>query len=113
MTTWNLASADHALSLSLQVTGSESEVLTGTLTFQGSGYGVSGGWAASGSVIGRNFSAFALWGSSSSGDAPNLISATGTMTGSGSAPTQIDIQVDIASSSNGTLDHYRGVLVPV
>jgi hypothetical protein len=112
MTAWNLASPDHSLALSLQVTGSENEVLTGTLTFQGSGFGVSGGWAASGSVTGRNYAAFALSGSTSDA-ATDFISATGTMTGSGSAPTQIDIQVDIASSSKGTVDHYSGVLVPV
>ena len=113
MTSWNLASADHAVSLSLQLTGSQTEVLTGTITFGGIQYGVAGGWAASGSVTGRNYSAFALSGSANGPNgAPNFIAATGIMSGFAAAPTQIDIQADISSSGNGTVVHYGGVLVP-
>jgi len=77
-------------------------------------YGVSGGWAASGSVAGRNYSAFAVRGNTGNilQGAPNFVAAAGIMTGQAAAPTQIDLQVGVSSSSDGTLTRYSAVLVP-
>ena len=107
--TWNLASPDFNVALSVYV-DSDKAALNGTLTFHGTMYAVSGPWAASG-VDGRLASAFSVWGSTQSGS-PDFIAATGIMTGPGDAPTQIDIRVSMSSSIDGSRDSYSGVLVP-
>lgn len=104
---WKLASADHVLALDLNVGDGP---LNGTLTFEGKSFGVSGAWAASG-VAGRAASAFGLSGVLG-GDRPTYIAATGIMTGPGAAPTQIEIQADVASSADGSINQYKGVLLP-
>ncbi|SRR5712692_1970652 len=110
MGNWKLASPDQTLALDVDASGATG-TMNGTLNCLGISYRVTGGWDASGSVPGRNFSAFALSGDNGA-TAPNWIAATGIMTGPGNAPTQIDIQVEVSSSSDGTLNHYKGVLVP-
>lgn len=111
MSSWKLASHDHSLKLDLQTAGTGDEVLHGTLVYKGISYGVAGAWAASGSLPGRNFSAFSV--SGNNGDmAPNWIAAAGIMTGPGTAPTRIDIQVGVSSALDGSLIHYSGLLLP-
>ncbi len=109
MSTWKLASSDKTLAMSIDA--SDSGPMTGTLTYQGVSFPVKGGWVASGSVAGRNFSAFALYGSNQA-VAPDWISAAGIMTGPGNRPTQIEIQVEVSSSPSGKLSHYSGILLP-
>jgi hypothetical protein len=110
MSTWKLATPDKILAMSLDA--SDNGPMKGTLTYDGVSFPVNGGWVASGSVSGRNFSAFALYGSNQVA-APDWISAAGIMTGPGNRPTQIDIQVDISSSPSGRLSHYSAILLPV
>jgi len=104
---WKLASSDHVMALELNVGDGP---LNGTLTFEGQTYGVSGAWAASG-VDGRAASAFGLSGATG-GDPATYIAATGIMTGPGPAPTQIDIQASTSSSADGTINEYKGILLP-
>jgi len=111
MAHWKLASSDRTMALDLNA--ADNGALNGTLTYTGAGYNVAGGWDAAGSVPGRNYSAFSLSGRTPSlPDVPNWISAGGIVTGPGTAPTQINIQADVSSSSDGSLKHYEGVLVP-
>lgn len=109
---WKLASADRRYSLALEVT--DNGALNGALIYDGTRYSVAGGWDASFSLPGRNFSAFALSGFTEqvTEGAPNFVASTGIMTGPGNAPTQIDIQMDVSSSSDGSFHQYKGVLLP-
>lgn len=111
MGTWKLASADNIVALDLNV--SDDGPLNGTLTYEGRMYPVTGAWAASDSVLGRNASAFSLSGRTQDlPDVPNFIAASGIMAGSGTDPTRIDIRVGVTSSSDETLNNYSGVLIP-
>lgn len=107
--TWNLASPDFSVLLSFNV-DSQNGALNGTLSFNGTMYPVSGAWAASG-VTGRTASAFSVFGSTQAAS-PNFVAASGIMIGGGDAPTQIDIRLGVSSSTDGSLTHYSGVLVP-
>ncbi|HME09345.1 MAG TPA: hypothetical protein VKG25_19960 [Bryobacteraceae bacterium] len=111
MGTWKLASSDHALTLDLNTSGAQNEVLSGTLVYEGKSYSVAGGWAASGSLPGRNASAFAVSGGTAIA-VPDYLAATGIMIGLGDSPTRIEIQVDTSSSADGKFQHYKGVLLP-
>jgi len=108
MAAWNLISQDHRYSIDVQAL--DNGALNGTLSYEGTTYAVAGGWDASYSLPGRNFSAFALSGSTSEA-APTFLSATGIMTGPGTAPTRIDIQIDLSASSDGSVRQYKGVLL--
>ncbi len=111
MAHWKLASSDHTMALDLNA--ADNGALNGALTYAGASYNVAGGWDAAGSVPGRNYSALSVSGRTPSlPDVPNWISASGIMAGAGAAPTQINIQADVSSSSDGSLKHYEGVLVP-
>ncbi len=108
---WKLASTDSTVLLALDASGDGP--LKGTLTFKGVRYPVTGVWAASGSIPGRNASAFSLAGRTVGlPDVPSFIAASGIMSGPGAHPTQIDLRVGVSSSSDGTLTHYSGVLFP-
>ncbi len=112
MAQWMLASSDRTMVLELNA--ADDGALNGTLTYLWAVYSVAGGWDAAGSIPGRNYSAFSLSGRTTPlPDVPNWISASGIMTGPGAAPTQITIQADVASSSDGSLRPYEGVLIPV
>ena len=102
---WKLSSPDHSVTLELNVAGGS---LSGTATFNAKTFVVSG--AASG-VAGKTASAFGLLGGSNEGR-PSFVAATGIMTGSTDAPTQIEIQLDVSSSADGTINQYQGVLLP-
>ena len=109
MPEWRLASSDHLCSVAL--VANDDGPLNGALTYNGQTYNVAGGWDAAFSVPGRNFSAFAVFGRT--GNAiPDFVAATGIMTGGSTAPAQIAIQLDVSSSNVGTIQHYKGVLVP-
>jgi len=99
--------------MALDLNAADNGALNGALTYAGASYNVAGGWDAAGSVPGRNYSAFSVVGGTpKKTDVPNWISASGIMAGPGAAPTQINIQADVSSSSDGSLKHYEGVLVP-
>jgi hypothetical protein len=112
MSHWKLVSQDRTLTLDLN-TSDDTGATNGTLVYQGRVYVVAGGWDASGSVPGRNFSAFAVSGRTTGlPNVPNWIAATGIMTGPGSSPAQIDIQVNMSSSAAGTFSDYAAALFP-
>jgi hypothetical protein len=108
MPEWRLASSDHRCSVALEA--DDNGPLSGALTYDGQTYNVSGGWDASFSIPGRNFSAFSVFGRTGN-TIPDFVAATGIMTGAGTAPTQIAIQLDVSSSNDGTIQHFKGVLV--
>ncbi|MGA8431953.1 MAG: hypothetical protein WB729_19170 [Candidatus Sulfotelmatobacter sp.] len=108
MSHWKLASSDRTLALDVEAT--DNGPMSGTMTYQGKAYSVTGSWAASGSMPQRNASAFTLSGPTGEA-APNFIAATGIMIGSGN-PTQVNIQVDASSSADGTIQRYTGALYP-
>lgn len=109
MPLWKLVSSDQRCSVAFEVT--DNGALNGALIYENKSYNVGGGWDASYSLPERHFSAFAFFGRTGN-SIPDFVAATGIMTGPGTAPTQIDIQVDVSSSNDGTLKHYKGVLVP-
>jgi hypothetical protein len=116
MSDWNLGSEQHP-------NGSRDVVIAfvnddstghvgGTLTFMGRTFYVDGNWAASGSIPGRNYSAFSLWGSDEQA-ATEYVAAAGTMRGSGSAPDRIDLNLIRASSGDGQQYGWDGKLLPI
>ncbi|MCA1748856.1 MAG: hypothetical protein LC634_04775 [Sphingomonadales bacterium] len=86
--------------------------MSGTLVFKGHTFYISGNWAASGSIPGRNHSAFALWGSDQQA-ATVYVAVAGTMDGPGSAPE--DIVMNLIRVSTGDDEQYgwSGVLKPI
>ena len=72
---------------------------------------VSGSWAASGSLPGRNASAFSF--SGAVGDpAPTFVAAVGIMIGPGPSPTQINLRMSESASTNGSLTKSTATLLP-
>lgn len=111
MPSWKLASSDNALALDLNA--NDDGAISGSVTHDGREYPVTGAWAASGSIPGRNASAFALSGrTQTTPDVPNFLAAAGIMTGPGNNPTRIDIRASVSSSSDGSLSYYSGALIP-
>lgn len=86
--------------------------MSGTLVLDGRTYYINGNWAASGSLPGRQYSAFALWGSDQQ-DATVYISAVGTMIGPGGAPESILINVNRASTGDDEQFAWDGELLPM
>ena len=109
---WNLATLDGATPLILTVNAGGDGSLAGTLTCGGIVYSVSGRWAASGALPGRNASAFYLLGGTSD-PGPTMLGAAGIMAGPGQQPVQVTLQVTVSSSADGGLRTYSGVLVPI
>jgi hypothetical protein len=85
--------------------------MSGTVTFMNKAYSITGSWAASGSVPGRNASAFAFYGSNSD-EATEYISAVGTMTGPGRAPEEISMNLNRSDSGDGNQFGWSGLLHP-
>lgn len=108
MTKWNLASADSQVVLTVEEDDA-SGAMTGSLQAHGTTFQVNGGWSASGSVPGRNASAFAVSGNDGLA-APTWVSATGIMVGPGGSPQSIEIQIDVATPS-GVLIPYQAELL--
>jgi hypothetical protein len=116
MSTWNLGSEQHPdgsrdVVINFQNDDANGQ-MSGTLQFEGGSYAVNGNWAASGSVPGRNFSAFALWGSNNQG-ATVYIAAAGTMTGPGTAPQRIDLNLIRSSTADDEQYGWDGKLLPI
>lgn len=86
--------------------------VSGNLTLQGVPFAVTGNWAASGSVPGRNHSAFAVWGYNQSGPT-EYIAAAGIMIGPGDAPTSIDMNLFRVDTGKGRQFVWDGLLLPV
>lgn len=116
MSNWNLGSEPHPdgsrdVVIAFQNDDSNGQ-MSGTLVFKGDTYYVNGNWAASGSVPGRNFSAFALWGSNQQG-ATVYIAAAGTMAGPGPSPKSIDLNLIRASTGDDEQYGWDGLLLPM
>jgi hypothetical protein len=108
---WKLASAGREVAVDLNA--GDDGALMGTITYTGRVFAVAGSWAASGSIPGRNASAFSFAGRTSGvPDVPSFVSASGIMAGPGNAPQSINIQLDVTSSADGTFEQYVGVLLP-
>lgn len=86
--------------------------MSGTLQFKGRSFYVNGNWAASGSVPGRNFSAFALWGTDGQ-DATEYVAVAGTMVGPGPAPESIDMNLIRVSTADDEQYGWDGLLLPM
>lgn len=94
---WNLSSIDGQIGLSVTADGNGG--VNGSMSIYGLEYAVSGEWAASGSVAGRNASAFSITGSHSTApDVPNYLAAAGIMAGPGQWPTSVTIAGNVAPS---------------
>jgi hypothetical protein len=116
MSNWNMGSEVHSdgsrdVVISFQNDDSNGQ-MSGTLVFQGDTYYINGNWAASGSVPGRNFSAFALWGTDQQG-ATQYVAVAGTMVGPGGAPQSIDLNLIRASTGNDQQYGWDGLLLPI
>jgi hypothetical protein len=107
---WKLGNSDRTLVL--DVNASDDGPVNGTLTYRGSSCQVAGGWAASFSVTGRNFSAFAVTGHTPD-PGPIFVAASGIMTGPGDKPENIDIQVTLTSCGDGSVTRVRQTLLPI
>ena len=116
MSHWVMGSAKHSdgtRDLTIDFTNDDSNgAMSGSLVFEGSTYYISGNWAASGSIPGRNYSAFALWGSDQQA-ATVYVAAVGTMDGPGSAPQSITINLSRASTGDDEQYGWDGVLTPM
>lgn len=86
--------------------------MQGVVTFEGAEFSIHGNWAASGSLPGRNASAFGLSGSNQV-DATIYIAAVGTMQGPGGAPESITLNLNRASSGDGEQYGWDGILKPM
>jgi len=115
MSNWNLASEEEEGGVRDVVIAFVNDDSTGqvggTLTFMGQTFYVNGNWAASGSIPGRNYSAFALWGSDQQA-ATEYVAATGTMDGPGSAPLSIDLNLIRVSTGDDEQYGWDGKLIP-
>jgi len=108
---WKLASLGREVVVNLNADGNGA--LNGDVTHMGRVFSVAGSWAAAGSIPGRNASAFSFAGRTSTRpDVPSFLSASGIMAGSGDAPQNIQIQLDVTSSADGTFEQYSDVLIP-
>ena len=111
MTNWNLASVDGTVTLS--VTASGYGPVDGNMTIFGIDYGVGGEWAASGSLPGRNASAFSVAGSyQTSPSVPNYLAAAGLMQGPGAWPISVTIAGNVAPASALGMRNFNETLLP-
>jgi hypothetical protein len=106
---WKLASASPPLTLN--VSAGDGGALSGTFTTALGSYPVSGSWAASGSLPGRNASAFSFSGAAG-GSATTFIAVVGIMIGPGPSPTQINLRVSESASTDGSLTESTATLLP-
>ncbi|MEO1044032.1 MAG: hypothetical protein AAFX04_01175 [Pseudomonadota bacterium] len=115
MGVWKLGSKpydDGSRDVILAVNATGAGPVTGTLTFKQVEYTANGDWAASGSVPGRNYSAFYVGGSDNQ-SAPEFIVAAGTMKGSGADPDSISINIVRTDSTDGLQYGWDGELLPM
>lgn len=116
MSHWVLGSEEHAdgtRDVTIDFNNDDSTgQMSGSLVFKGRTYGISGSWAASGSVPGRNASAFGLYGVCQEG-ATDFVGVVGIMTGPGGSPQSILMNLDRASSGDGEQFGWDGELLPM
>jgi hypothetical protein len=116
MSNWNMGSKPHGdgsrdVVIAFQNDDSNG-AMSGTVQFEGGTFRISGNWAASGSVPGRNYSAFALWGSNQQG-ATQYIAATGTMVGPGPSPQAVQLNLIRVSTADDLQYGWDGKLLPM
>ncbi|MDB5679024.1 hypothetical protein [Sphingomonas bacterium] len=116
MSTWNMGSEPHSdgsrdVIMAFQNNDANGQV-AGTLTFKNTAYSVDGNWAAAGSVTGRNYSAFALWGSDNQG-ATQYVAATGTLDDSSGSLKAIQLNLIRVSTGDDRQFGWDGVLLPM
>ena len=116
MSNWNMGSelnSDGSRDVVIAFQNDDSNgQMAGTLQFQGDTYYINGNWAASGSIAGRNYSAFALWGSDQQ-SATQYVAAAGTMAGPGGSPQSIDLNLIRASTGDDEQYGWDGKLLPI
>jgi hypothetical protein len=106
---WKLASANPPLTL--DVSADDNGGVNGTFVTALGSYAVSGSWAASGSLPGRNASAFSFSGTAN-GPVNTFVAAVGIMIGPGPSPAQINLRVSESSAGNGSLTESTATLLP-
>ncbi|NNC73037.1 MAG: hypothetical protein HKN78_09200 [Sphingomonadaceae bacterium] len=116
MSTWILGSEEQSdgsrdVTIDFQNDDSTGQ-MGGTLVFKGKPFFIKGAWAASGSIPGRNYSAFSLWGSDQQ-DATEFVAVAGTMDGPGSAPQSISMNLIRVSTGDDEQYGWDGVLKPM
>lgn len=109
MAQWKLASANPPFTL--DVSAGDGGAVSGTFTTALGSYPVSGSWAASDSLPGRNASAFSFSGTAG-GPANTFVAVVGIMTGPGASPTQVNLRVSESSSADGSLTDSAATLLP-
>jgi hypothetical protein len=113
MSNWELGSKpyhDGTRDVTINFVNDDSNgAVGGQLWFKGILYTVSGSWAASGSVPGRNASAFAIWGTDGAA-ATDYVAAAGTMDGPGDAPISVQISLTRVRTSDGQQFGWDGQL---
>lgn len=109
MSAWYMKSDDGVLQIAF-ATDDSTGAVSGTLIFQDVEYGVSGNWGASGSIPGRDYSAFAIYATEPSG--MYYLGMVGTIQGPGSSPTSMQVNLNRADCSDGFQLGYDAVLMP-
>ena len=116
MSNWNLGSEEHddgSRDVVIHFTNDDSTgTMSGQIEFLGTTYHINGHWSASGSLPGRNYSAFALWGSNQE-QATVYVAAAGTMVGPGPSPESIELNLIRTSSADDEQYGWDGVLLPL
>lgn len=109
---WNLASADGDVILA--TSADDNGGMSGTLTVDGTNFAVTGNWAASGSLPGRNASVFFVSGEHDIGPSlPDYLGASGNMAGPGNWPQSIQIAGSSCSTNDGVVHPFDTTLLPV
>jgi hypothetical protein len=116
MSNWNMGSKPHpdgSRDVAIAFSNDDSTgAMSGSVQFEGGTFQIAGNWAASRSVPGRNYSAFALWGSNQQG-ATQYIAATGTMVGPGTSPQMIQLNLIRVSTADDLQYGWDGKLLPM
>ncbi len=107
---WILSSLDGTVSINFNADGGGA--ISGTMVKNGENYAIAGGWAASGSVPGRNFSAFEVSGQDPNADS-HYIAAAGNMSGPGDWPNAVQIAGAACSVTDGVVNAFTQTLLPV
>lgn len=111
MPVWKLYNRKRDRLFSIELQAGNNGELSGTVTDEEATFEANGQWAASGSIPGRNYSAFSFSGRSAD-PSPIFYSASGIMTGPGSNPQSITISILLAHTSDGTTEAWSGSLLP-
>ncbi|MFM5895360.1 MAG: hypothetical protein ACKOQM_13130 [Novosphingobium sp.] len=107
---WILSSLDGTVSINFNVDGNGG--VGGSMVKSGENYTIGGQWSASGSIPGRNFSAFEVSGQDPSVDS-HYIAAAGNMSGPGDWPWAVQIGGAACSVTDGVVNSFIQTLLPV